>query len=205
MKRLFGIFITILVFGSCFQAKGQGIITEKDLVPYYDEVDDSFVIKKKYRSKMNAFTTKEKQLMPQGYLFEKEIKLERKNYYLVKQWQHKGKLLKLILYNKLGDNDSFMLLAQLNMYDTKGKLLDAVVLDLRYVFEVSFSSTFKINGEDIYVKDTAVDGILFNDDGDIIGSKKKPDIDIIERKYRIKERGFERYYYKTKHINGIEK
>ncbi len=205
MKRLFGIFITILVFGSCFQAMGQAIITEKDLVSYYDEVDDSFVIKKKYRSKMNAFTAKEKQLMPQGFLFEKYIQLERKDYYLVKQWQYKGKLLKLILYNELGDNDSFMLLAQLNMYDTKGNLLDAVVLDLRYVFEVSYSSTFKINGEHIYVTDTAVDWILLNDNADIIGTKKKPDIDIIERKYRIKERGFERYYYKTKHINGIEK
>lgn len=96
---------------------------------------------------------------------------------------------KLILYNTYGENDIQVLSVQLNSY--KGNLLiDQLLLDNRFTFETEYYRTFTINKDGtIKIKKYSVDNLEYNESGDIIGKKQKPEITETIVEYKIDNDG----------------
>ena len=96
---------------------------------------------------------------------------------------------KVIAYTTYGDNDSKVLNIQLNSYQS-GKQIDALLLDCRFTFETEYYTNFSIkeNGT-ITLKKLAIESLLFNDEGDIIGKKTITDTTTVTVQYKMNAAG----------------
>ncbi|WP_366184072.1 hypothetical protein [Flavobacterium ovatum] len=82
---------------------------------------------------------------------------------------------KVITYISYGENGSKVLNIQLNSY-LSGAQVDALLLDCRFTFETEYYRNFSINSNGtITLKKSAIDSLLFNEEGDIIGQKAVKD------------------------------
>ncbi|MEJ1765626.1 hypothetical protein SMA69_24490, partial [Escherichia coli] len=68
------------------------------------------------------------------------------HYYELGQFEDKDNIFKIIIYNTIGESDTPLLNVQLNSYDRKGILLDALLLSTFFGYEdiIRFSH-FKIS------------------------------------------------------------
>lgn len=96
---------------------------------------------------------------------------------------------KLITYNTYGENDINIVNIQLNSYKND-KLIDQLLLDCRFTFEIEYYRTFVIN-KDKTIKLTkySVNNIKINENGDIVGKKTKPEITETVLNYKIDNDG----------------
>ncbi|EIE4060256.1 hypothetical protein LDB67_004218, partial [Salmonella enterica] len=56
-------------------------------------------------------------------------------YYELGYFEHDGNTYKLIIYNKIGESDTLLLNVQINSYDAKGNLVDALLLSSFFAYE----------------------------------------------------------------------
>lgn len=110
-------------------------------------------------------------------------------YYVAKTFDIDKVNYKVIIYNTYGENDSKVLNIQLNSY-LAGTPIDALLLDCRFTFETEYYRNFVINKDKtIDIKKIAVEKLLYNDDGDIIGVKDVNDTISVPVKYKIEPSG----------------
>lgn len=96
---------------------------------------------------------------------------------------------KVLLYNVFGENDSRILNIQLNSYK-QNVLIDQLLIDCRFMFENQYYRYFSINKDaTIQLIKYSVKSLEFNENGDIIGEKNKPDIDKEKILYVIDKEG----------------
>jgi hypothetical protein len=95
----------------------------------------------------------------------------------------------LIAYHSYGENDSKVANAQLNSY-IEGKQVDAILLDSRFTAETEYYREFTLtkNGM-ITIKKVAINGLNYNNAGDIIGQKKLKDSTAETVQYKMNTNG----------------
>lgn len=110
-------------------------------------------------------------------------------YYVAKTFDIDKVNYKVIIYNTYGENDSKVLNIQLNSY-LAGTPIDALLLDCRFTFETEYYRNFVINKDKtIDIKKIAVEKLLYNDDGDIVGVKNVNDTISLPIKYKMDPSG----------------
>jgi hypothetical protein len=97
---------------------------------------------------------------------------------------------RLIAYSLPGENDTRIINFQLNSYDNNHHLLDALLLDNRFTFEIIYYDEFKIHGDGkILINRYSVNRFEQNEQGDLIGEKAKPDTSLIQDVYQLNDKG----------------
>ena len=97
---------------------------------------------------------------------------------------------RLLVYSTFGENDTRVLNVQLNSYDQNNKIIDALLLDSRFTFDIEYYSQYRIYGDGkIRIRRFSIDAYEQNDEGDIIGERKKPDTLILKEYFRLNEKG----------------
>ncbi|MCG9791011.1 hypothetical protein [Flavobacterium algicola] len=95
----------------------------------------------------------------------------------------------IIAYSTYGENDAKVANLQLNSY-VSNKQVDAVLLDCRFTFEIEYYRHFEIKKDgSIIIKKFAIDGLRYNEAGDIIGKKAVKDTVTDIAKYKINTKG----------------
>lgn len=95
----------------------------------------------------------------------------------------------IIAYNSYGENDSKVVNIQLNSF-VANKQIDALLLDCRFTFETEYYRDFRITQDGtITIKKLAIDGLNYNDDGDIVGEKKVKDTTSQTVRYKMNTTG----------------
>ena len=96
---------------------------------------------------------------------------------------------KVIAYHSYGENDTKVLNVQLNSFYGR-KTIDALLLDCRFVFETEYYRQFSIKEDGtILIKKVAVNGLNYDDNGNIIGTKAVKDTTIENLKYKLSSTG----------------
>ena len=162
----------------------------KPLLFYNDSVL-SYQLKPEYRKLSIPFPDNEKVFVPQGEKYNYTLTSTDGRYYTVAEYKAgNGYAYKLIVYNVTGDNDTEILVTQINSYK-HDSLVDALVLELNFTFETQISSHYSVNDSLATVDRYEINDILYEDEsGDIIGTKAKPDTVIYRSIYKIADGKF---------------
>ena len=157
----------------------------KPLLFYNDNVL-SYQLKPKYRKHSVPFPDKEKGFVPQGEKFYYSMTSTDGRYYPVAEYKAgNGYAYKLIVYNVTGDNDTEILVTQINSYK-HDSLVDALVLELNFTFETQISSRYSVNDSVAVIDRYEVNDILYDaESGDILGTKPTPDTVVYRSVYKI--------------------
>lgn len=92
---------------------------------------------------------------------------------------------KVIAYPSYGENDSKVVNIQLNSYK-KGKQIDALLLDCRFTDEITYYREFTIKKDGtITIKKLTIEGLTYNDKGDITGEKTVKDTTASVVRYKM--------------------
>ncbi|AWG23391.1 hypothetical protein FFWV33_18570 [Flavobacterium faecale] len=111
------------------------------------------------------------------------------DYYNLSQFDLDKTNFKVIAYHSFGENDSKVVNVQLNSYQA-GVQKDALLVDCRFTFETEYYRNFLIEKDGtIIVRKTAVDGLAFNEAGDIVGKKQVSDTTTQVIKYKVDKSG----------------
>ena len=157
---------------------------------FFNDTVSSYQLKPKYRRLATPFTAKEKELQPKGETYGYAMNSIDGRYYTVAEHKDKcGYDYKLITYNIEGDNDTEILVSQMNSY-RQGMLIDALVLEMNFTFETECSARYTVNDSIAKIDRYEINGILYAEDGDIIGTKVIPDTVIHRSIYKIKDGQF---------------
>ena len=162
----------------------------KPLLFYNDSVL-SYQLKPEYRKLSVPFSDNEKGFVPQGEKYNYSLISIDGRYYTVAEYKDKnGFTYKLIVYSVIGDNDTEILVTQINSYQQES-LIDALILELNFTFETQISSHYSVNDSLATVDRYEINDILYADEsGDIIGTKAKPDTVIYRSIYKIADGRF---------------
>ncbi|NRT15635.1 hypothetical protein HNP99_001992 [Flavobacterium sp. 28A] len=96
---------------------------------------------------------------------------------------------KIIAFSSYGENDSKIVNLQLNSYQS-GEQKDALLLDCRFTFETEYYRNFEIKKDGtVIIKKIAVNGLLYNNEGDITGEKAVNDTTTEVVKYKMNANG----------------
>lgn len=111
------------------------------------------------------------------------------SYYTIKTFDIEQTNFKVIIYTTYGENGSKVVNVQLNSYQS-GAQVDALLLDCRFEFETEYYRNFVIKKDKtVEIKKIAVDKLLYNEDGDIIGNREVNDTLVTIVKYKIDPSG----------------
>lgn len=147
-------------------------IASKTMATYYyqDEIQtDFFFLKPEYAEQSVHFTAQEASV----HLHSDGVDSVETDwrYYEAGRFYQNGNVYTLIMYNFPGEFDDPYFNVQLNGYNAAGELLDAVVLDMRYVFEdVEAFSEYTIENNNVTIRqyvgyywdaDNLVAGLVF--------------------------------------------
>ena len=147
-------------------------------------------MKPKYRRRAVPFSAAEKALPLKGDTYNYDLNsLDGRYYTVAERKDRNGYDYKLIVYNAGGDNDTEILVTQLNSYK-QGKPIDALLLELNFTFEIAFSSRHIVDNTKIRIDQYAINGLQCSEDGDIIGTKEVPDSTVWRLVYHIKDGQF---------------
>lgn len=96
---------------------------------------------------------------------------------------------KVIAFTSYGENDSKVVNVQLNSYQS-GEQKDALLLDCRFTFETEYYRNFEIKKDGtVILKKMAVNGLLYNNEGDITGERAVNDTTTEVVKYKMNANG----------------
>lgn len=156
----------------------------------FDNSVISYRLKPKYRRRAVLFSAAEKALPLKGDTHNYDLNSLDGRYYTVAEHKDRnGYDYKLIVYNAGGDNDTEILVTQLNSYK-QGKPIDALLLELNFTFEIAYSSRYIVDNKSIRIDQYAINGLQCSEDGDIIGTKEVPDSTVWRLVYHIKDGQF---------------
>lgn len=97
--------------------------------------------------------------------------------------------IQLIIYMAMGENDSQIFQTQLNSY-YNNNLMDALLIDCRFEFEVKYFRDFKINNDkSISIIKKWVELFEYDEDYNIIGEKKQREIQSDTVTYFLNDKG----------------
>ncbi|EBD2339789.1 hypothetical protein CKB61_17685, partial [Salmonella enterica] len=88
-----------------------------------------------YKEKTNLFNQQEIKVPVKGENFLSPYIGDGVRYYELGYFEHDGNTYKLIIYNKIGESDTSLLNVQINSYDAKGNLVDALLLSSFFAYE----------------------------------------------------------------------
>lgn len=94
-----------------------------------------------------SFSEAEKNTVPKQY---ESYYIAKETYYILKENSRENYTLKAIIYEGYADLASAVFI-QLNTYDTKGKIIDALLLNHKFYFEIDYKNEFSLS-EDCEVK-----------------------------------------------------
>ena len=144
----------------------------------------------KYRRRAVPFSAAEKVLPLKGDTYNYDLNSLDGRYYTVAEHKDRnGYDYKLIVYNAGGDNDTEILITQLNSYK-QGKPIDALLLELNFTFEIAYSSRYIVDNKSIRIDQYAINGLQCSEAGDIIDTKEVPDSTVWRLDYHIKDGQF---------------
>ena len=156
----------------------------------FDNSVISYRLKPKYRRRAVPFSAAEKALPLKGDTYNYDLNsLDGRYYTVAERKDRNGYDYKLIVYNAGGENDTEILVTQLNSYK-QGKPIDALLLELNFTFEIAYSSRYIVDNKSIRIDQYAINGLQCSEDGDIIGTKEVPDSTVWRLVYHIKDGQF---------------
>ncbi|EAR8891770.1 hypothetical protein E3N78_18320 [Salmonella enterica] len=140
---LFGI---ILISAGCNTQKSKGLVLPVDstqfaqLACYYKDINsDGSIMELKlpdeYKEKTKIFNQQEIKVPVKGENFLSPYIGNGVRYYELGYFEYDGNTYKLIIYNKIGESDTLLLNVQINSYDAKGNLVDALLLSSFFAYE----------------------------------------------------------------------
>lgn len=140
---LFGIILTSV---GCNTQKSKELVLPVDstqfsqLACYYKDInsDDNVMELKlpdEYKEKTNLFNQQEVKVSVKGENFLSPYIGDGVHYYELGYFEYDGNTYKLIIYNKIGESDTLLLNVQINSYDAKGNLVDALLLSSFFAYE----------------------------------------------------------------------
>ena len=192
MKNIIFLAICILSFLFCplleKSAKGDIDWTNKtvDTLIFFNNTISSYLLKPKYKRLAVPFSVKEKGLLIKGETYDYPMNSINGRYYTVAEHRDKhGHDYKLIIYNIEGDNDTEILVTQINAYRL-GVPVDALVLEMNFTFETKCSARYTVNDSVIKIDRHEINNILYAEDGAIIGTKAIPDTIVNHSIYKIR-------------------
>ena len=116
-------------------------------------------------------------------------KTEDFKYYTPFSFDFEDVAYKLIAYHSYGENDLQVVNMQLNSY-LEGKQIDALLVDCRFTFETEYYREFTIAKDGVItIKKIAIDGLNYNNDGDILGEKTVKDTTAETVRYKLSTKG----------------
>lgn len=161
-----------------------------DSLLFFNDTVSSYQLKPKYQRAVVPFSVKEREMQPKGETYGYDMNSIDGRYYTVAEHKDRyGHDYKLIIYNIRGDNDMEILVSQMNSYK-QGTLIDALVLEMNFTFETKCSACYTINDSVVKIDRYEINGILYAEDGDIIGAKAVPDTVIYHSVYKIEDGQF---------------
>lgn len=110
-------------------------------------------------------------------------------YYTTSSFNFDQVTYKVIAYTTYGENDSKIVNIQLNSYVASAQT-DALLLDSRFIFETEYYRQFSIKKDGtIAIKKLAINGLEYDEEGDIVGQKKVKDTTITLMQYKMNPTG----------------
>lgn len=155
---------------------------DSDSISYVVDLQNNGIPSNNFEEKNNSVPLKENDF---------DIQLNSKyTYYELETFKFSNtNTAKLIIYNTFGENDSKILNVQLNSY-INNILVDKLLLECRFTFETEYYRIFKIDADkDIEIVKYSVNGIEYNEAGDIIGQKQNADTIKTKVEYSIDSNG----------------
>lgn len=202
MKQIFAFILclcAILCLAGCSTAKSQDMyaqsytpltlpLSSKAMTAYYYEDHGFFFLKPQYAQQSVNFNSQEASVPLHGGMSD-NVK-EDWRYYEAGRFFQNGYLYSVILYNFPGEFGDPYLNVQLNAYKANGELLDALVLDMRYVFEdVEVFSEYLIEDDIVAINEYV--GYFWDADNLAAGVVYKPVHQLFRtRTYKIEDGSF---------------
>ena len=190
---LFLFFMLIIIGCSNGSAKNTAIqhtlpFTSDGLKKFYsyDENMGTYKINAQFLEK-KEFTKLEKNIKPKNFHDYYSIS---QNYYPVLDVSNGLQRITGIIYEGWVESEYPCLFFQLNSYDNEGNMIDALLLDNRFTFEVTYWNDFAIDKDgNIFIKEFSKNEVLIDDSGNIIDSTITPKINSNLLKFKINKNG----------------
>jgi hypothetical protein len=200
MKKI-TLFIVLVVVFSCKKETTKPLTPEK-IIPQTDNIIYSSAFIEPYLkfnaeySEYELIKLKNPKSFSQEELAypvkENEFEFNKSNdfqYYTTTSFNFNTVAYKVIAYTSYGENDSKVVNIQLNSYLANIQT-DALLLDCRFTFETEYYRQFTIRKDGtIAIKKIAINGLAYDDEGDIIGQKKVKDTTTTLLRYKINPTG----------------
>jgi hypothetical protein len=201
MKKLI-FFISILAFYSCKKEDNKVKVAPITASPQTDSMiysSKSFAPHLSFNAELSEYelielknpnSFKEEELIYPVKENDFELnKVADLNYYTPFTFNLQNVSYAVIAYYSYGDNDIKVANIQLNSY-LAGKQTDAILLDCRFTFETEYYREFTISKNGIItINKVAIDGLNYNEEGDIVGEKAVKDTTIVKSQYKLNTNG----------------
>lgn len=152
----------------------------------YDENMGTYKINAQFLEK-KEFTKLEKNIKPKNF---HDYYSTSQNYYPVLDVSNGLQRITGIIYEGWVESEYPCLFFQLNSYDNEGNMIDALLLDNRFTFEVTYWNDFTIDKDgNIFIKEFSKNEVLIDDSGNIIDSTITPKINSNLLKFKINKNG----------------
>lgn len=136
----------ILTSVGCNNQKSKALLLPVDstrsaqLACYYNDInsDDDIMeltLPDEYKKKTRLFNQQEVMIPVKGENFLSPNIDNGVRYYQLGYFEYDDNTYKLIIYNKIGESDTLLLNVQINSYDAKGNLVDALLLSSFFAYE----------------------------------------------------------------------
>lgn len=153
---------------------------------YYDENTGTYKIIAQFLEK-KEFTKLEKNIKPKNF---HDYYSTSQNYYPVLDVSNGLQRITGIIYEGWVESEYPCLFFQLNSYDHAGNMIDALLLDNRFTFEVTYWNDFAIDKDgNIFIQEFSKNEVLIDDSGNIIDSTITPKINSNLLKFKINKNG----------------
>lgn len=201
MKK-FIFFILLLAVYSCKKEDTKTVTEPSKSVPMTDTIIYSSKVLKPYLKFNEEFSEYELVGLENPQVFtdadlnypvkENEFEFNKTadfKYYAPFTFEFSNVSYKIIAYHSYGENDSKVTNIQLNSYKGKQQI-DALLLDCRFTFETEYYRDFTITKDGtIAIKKIALDGLNYDEEGDIVGQKKVKDSTTETVRYKMNAKG----------------
>lgn len=144
LLRLILLYVVILTSTGFDNKRSEKLILPIDstrftqLACYYKDIKinmTELTLPERYKTKTKLFNQQEVEIPVKGENFLSPYLGGNVHYYELGYFTHKNNTYKLIIYNKVGEADTLLLNVQINSYDEKGNLVDALLLSSFFGYE----------------------------------------------------------------------
>ena len=190
-----------LVFISCQKPEGNSYVELKKIdTQSIHDIRSSDISKYYHFDSLHSTYFVDTLLLPKSFHFEEgeitfpvkendfeEYKIKSTDkYYPLDSFALKNYKFKVIMYLTDGENDTNIMNVKINSYDSNNNLIDALLLDQHFNFEIECFRNFSISSDKkIKIIKYAITYANYSEEGDIIGGKSVPQRDSVIANYLI--------------------